>query len=116
MGKFILETVFIVVLGFAAQYFFPWWSIAIVAALAGMIFKFKNSFWAYLAGFTAVALLWGGYAVYLDAGNLQILSTKMGNLFGNISSTDMIYVTSLIGGLVGGLSAMTGNLGRNLFG
>ncbi len=104
----------IILIGGLTQLFLPWWSIAIIAAIVGFLFKFDNSGWSFLAGFLAVLLLWSGYAAYLDMGNAHILSERMGNLFGNISSGSVILLTGLIGGLVGGFFAMTGTLGQKM--
>lgn len=106
----------IIVIGGLTQLFLPWWAIVIVAAIVGFLFKFENSIWSFIAGFLAVLLLWSGYATYLDIGNAHILSERMGNLFGNISSGSVILLTGLIGGLVGGFFAMTGALGQNIIG
>jgi len=114
MKKLFTSTLLIILLGGLTQSFLPWWSIAIIAALVGFLFKFENSLWSFLAGFLAVLLLWSGYATYLDMGNAHILSERMGNLFGEISSGSVILLTGLIGGLIGGFFAMTGTLGQKL--
>ena len=116
MKKFFISTILIIIIGFLSQLFFPWWTIAIIATLIGFLFKFDNSLWSFLAGFLGVLLLWSGYAAYLDIENAHILSERMGNLFGNISSSGVIYLTGLIGGLVGGFFAMTGALGHKMIG
>ncbi|RMG87267.1 MAG: hypothetical protein D6714_02720 [Bacteroidetes bacterium] len=115
MKKFILETLFIVIIGFIAQLFLPWWIILVVAGLAGFLFNFKNSLAGYFAGFVAVSLLWGGYAGYLDAQNMGVLSSKMGALFGGMPGSKLVWVTGLLGGFLGGLACMAGNLGRKIF-
>ena len=114
MKKLITSILLIIILGGVTQLFLPWWSIAMVAAIIGFLFKFDHSLWSFLAGFLAVLLLWSGYAAYLDIENAHILSERMGNLFGNISSSGVIGLTGLIGGLVGGFFAMTGTLGQKM--
>jgi hypothetical protein len=108
-----LFTIFMIVAGFIAQLFLPWWSIAVVAAILSFIFDLKIglSFWA---GFLGAALLWGGFAGYLDALNEGILSARIGRLFGNVPGLVLIFITALIGGIFGGLGALTGSLGRQL--
>ncbi|MDF1867040.1 MAG: hypothetical protein P1U70_19560 [Saprospiraceae bacterium] len=115
MKKIIFEILLIIVLGFVAQLFLPWWIIIVVAGLVGFFFKFENSLSSYLAGFLAVSLLWGGFAGFLDASNLGLLSSKMGELFGGMGGSQMIYLTGLLGGILGGFAAMTGTLGRKMF-
>lgn len=114
MKKFSIQTVLIIVLGFAAQQFFPWWSIVIVAALIGAMFNFKNSLGSWLAGFVAVGLLWGGFAGFMNYGNLGLLSSNVGELMGGIDGSTLVYVTGLLGGVIGGFGAMTGTLGRKM--
>ncbi len=93
--------------------FLPWWVIGIVAAIAALVFRTKPVF-SFLAGFLGIALLWGLYAGYLDGQNESILSSQLGQIFKGLSSMGLILTTALIGGLVGGLSAMTGSLLRKL--
>jgi len=116
MKNFLISIFLIIAIGFPLQLLLPWWSIAMLTIAVGFLIKFDNSLWSFIAGFLAVLLLWSGYAAYLDMSNAHILSQKMGNLFGNISSGGVIALTGIIGGLVGGFFAMTGTLGRKLIG
>ncbi len=108
-----LFIVFVILAGFIAQQFLPWWIIAVIAAVLSFIFDIKigAGFWA---GFVAAALLWGGYAGYLDVQNEGILSARIGKLFGNMPGFMLVLITAIIGGVFGGLGAMTGSLGRRL--
>ncbi len=114
MKKFGLQTLIILVLGFVAQYFFPFWSIAIVAALVGFLFRYENSAVSFAAGTAAAALLWSGYAGLLNSANMAQLGGQIGSLF-KIGQGYLIPVTGFIGGLLGGLGAQTGTLARKLF-
>ena len=62
-------------------------------------------------GFVGVFLLWGIAAFQIDLGNESILSSRIGEIFG----ANMIVVTALIGGLLGGMGALTGTLGLRVF-
>lgn len=115
MKNFLFETLLIIVVGFIGHQFLDWWVILVVAFLAGCLFKFNNSFSSFMAGFVAVSLLWGGFASWLDAANLGLLSSRVGTLFGGIEGSYVVYLTGLLGGILGGFSAMTGTLGRKLF-
>ncbi|MBK7408242.1 MAG: hypothetical protein IPL49_16095 [Saprospirales bacterium] len=104
-----------VILGFVAQYFLPWWWVmAPVAFIVGLIFYSDQSFYPFLMGFFAGAILWWGMAYYLSTLNHDLLAGKMGRLFGDISPLGLEIVTGLLGGLIAGLGAMTANLGRRM--
>jgi hypothetical protein len=105
----------ILLLGVLAQLLFPWWSIAIVAFYVGFwVHDSPQKSMAY--GTAAVTLLWTIYAGWQSSANSGIMSGAISNLFGGkISGTQLIFFTGLLGGIVGGLAAMTGTLLRDLF-
>jgi hypothetical protein len=110
-----LGGVAILLLGVLAQWLFPWWSIAIVALYVGFwVHDSPTKSLAY--GTAAVMLLWTVYAGWQSSSNGGIMSGSIANLFGGkISGTQLIFFTGLMGGIVGGLAAMTGTLLRDLF-
>ena len=114
MKNILLGIVTIILLGGIVHQFTPWWSIVIVAAIVGIIFN-KHAGSSILYGFVGVLLLWGLAAYRLDICNESILSTRMGEIFGQIGSVGMIGATALLGGILGALGALTGTLGRRLF-
>ncbi|MEZ4952517.1 MAG: hypothetical protein R2825_02940 [Saprospiraceae bacterium] len=114
MIKAFLQIILTIVLGYVAQLYFPFWSMAVVAGLVALLFKYENSLAAFSAGFLAAFLLWCAYAYTLDLENLHLLTSKLGELF-KIGSSYLSYVTGFIGGLLGGFGAMTGALARKLF-
>ncbi|MEY4902939.1 MAG: hypothetical protein RLZZ292_754 [Bacteroidota bacterium] len=100
--------------GFIAGYYLDWWTLAVVAAVVAIIRNMspKESF-AY--GLLAGSTLWGMYAGWQNTANAGLLATKMGGLFPvKLTSANFIQVTTLMGGLLGGLGAMTGSLLRGL--
>ena len=113
MKKFGLQTLVILVLGSIAQYFFPFWSIAVVAALVGFFFKYENSAASFAAGLAAVSLLWSSYAGLLNTANASQLAGQIGQVF-KVGQGYLIPITGFIGGLLGGLGAQTGTLARKL--
>lgn len=110
MKNSIYGIIIIILLGLLVHQFTPWWSIAIVAAFVGAIYN-EHAGLSFLYGFVGVFLLWGIAAYQIDAGNESILSTRIGEIFG----ANMIIVTALIGGLMGGMGALTGTLGQRIF-
>lgn len=106
--RFVLATFLIVVAGFIAGLYLPWWSIAIVAFLVALLVP-QGIGRSFLSGFTGIFLLWGLLALWIDIKNESILSGKVAQLFflGN-HSVLLILATALIGALVGGFAAMSG--------
>ncbi len=114
MKKFGLQTLIILVVGFIAHQFLPYWATAVVAGLVGLLFRYENSAASFAAGFAAGTLLWSSYAWFLNSANLNSLSGMLGELF-KTNGAYLVYVTGLAGGLLGGLGAMTGTLARKMF-
>jgi FtsH-binding integral membrane protein len=105
----------VLVLGILAQLLFPWWSCAIVAFYVG-IWIADSPGKSYAYGFAAMLLMWSVYAGFQSLMNGGLIGTAFSNVFGGkISSAQLISATGFIGGLVGGFSAMTGTMLRDLF-
>lgn len=110
--KFILLVVLIALSSYLAELVFPWWSVALCAALiAGLIPS--RGFKAFLGGFLGVGLLWLFGALSLSIETDYILTRKVATLM-QLSSPVLIIVTALIGALTGGLGALTGHQLRML--
>lgn len=112
----------IVIAGFLAGYFFPWWSIAIVCFLVAFIFK-KSPGASYLLAFAASGALWSGYATYLNIMNEGIMFAKMQGLLLEFLKADSRLMKGVvnvimwggIGSIVGGFGALTGAYARRIF-
>src|ERR1700760_3734011 len=99
--KFLVTTALIALLSFICGLFFPWWTIAVAAFVVSLLIP-QRPYLAFLAGFTALFLLWGGMALGIDLANDSILSTRVaGVLPFHESSTLLILLTALGGALVG---------------
>lgn len=107
--KFIISLLLTALLSFAAGLYLPWWSIAVCAFIVSALI-IQQPFKAFLAGFAGVFLLWFIFSWSIDSSNEHILSHKIAQIFplGGISFL-LILVTSLVGGLVGGLAALSGS-------
>lgn len=110
--KFLIAFVLTAFLSYVGGLYMDWWVIAIAAFLVAAIIPLKP--WpAFLAGFSALFLLWGGLAWMIDMNNQQLLSAKVAELlFKTPSPALLILVTALIGGLVGGFAALTASFIR----
>ena len=112
--RFLLTILTIAVTAAIAEYILPWYFIAITAFIIGINARLTTAK-AFLAGFIAIATLWLIFTLIADIPNHHILSTRMAKLFKLPHYTLYIAVTSLIGGLVGGLSTWSGAHLRRLF-
>lgn len=101
-------------LGYLAHQQFDWWITAVVAAVVCFFIPI-NGAQSFAMGTAAFSLLWGIQANNLNAMNMELLSTKMGELFGDFKPMQLVYATSLIGGVLGGFGGMTGSLFRQIF-
>ena len=111
--KFLTATILTAILSFVSGLFLPWWGIAIVAlAVAALIHQQPLRAW--LSGFLGVFILWAGLAWWIDMQNQSVLSHKVASILplgGNTIA--IIAVTGFIGGLVGGLAALSGSFLRS---
>ena len=105
---------FILIVGNISRLGAPWWSVAPVAALAVLIFPLGPGR-AYLIGISAGALLWWLSALWLNMTNGGMLAGKVGQLFQGVQGVQLLALTALMGGLLGGFGALTGAYGRALF-
>ncbi len=110
--KFITSILLTALLSFVICLYLDWWAIALAAFLVA-IFIHQPPAKSFMTGFTALFLLWGGLAWWIDIKNEQVLSHKMASLlpFGG-SSFLLILVTAVIGALVAGLAAMAASYAR----
>src|SRR5581483_2474423 len=105
--KFIVTTVLIALLGFIGGLFLPWWTIAVAAFVVSALIP-QRPLAAFLAGFVAIFLLWGGMALVIDIANGHILATRVAGVLPlQGSSTLLLLITGLVGALVGGGGALT---------
>ncbi len=93
----------------------PWWIIFPIGIFSGVLVS--NKPWqSFLAGFSAIFLLWTAAAIHIDLATSSILSKQIGELFGGLSPVILALVSGATGGIVGGLSVLTGALLRGIVG
>ena len=107
--KFISTLIVIILLSLAAGIFFPWWSIAVVAFLVSVVIPQKPGV-AFLSGFLALFLLWGGLSFIISSNNHDILAHKVSQIIiKSDNPTMLVLMTALVGALVAGFAALTGS-------
>ena len=106
----------ILILSFASGYFLPWWVVAIAAFLAAL-FIGKTSGQSFFSGFSAVFVVWAVLALFKSVPNDHILASRVVQLFPLPNNWIwLLAVTALIGGLVGGMAALSGVLVKKALG
>lgn len=112
--RFVIALCAIITISYAVCLFLPWYSIAVVAAVIMFCIPIKNAK-AFLCGFFAIFLLWTFQTFAINANNNNILSIKLASLILKTPSPNLLIIaTGVIGGLVGGFAALTGNSLRHL--
>ncbi len=106
MKEFFIQIIVIMLLGYLLELFFPWWSIAIAAALVGTFLRSNANFWA---GFIGIGMLWLAGALLIDFTSPSQLATSVAEIL-MMNKLILLIITTLIGALVGGLSCLTGSL------
>lgn len=110
--KLIISILLIALLSAAACLYLPWWSIAVVAFVVSALIP-QRSVKAFLTGFIALFLLWGGLAWYISEQNNNLLAHKVSII---ILTQDnpvlLIVVTAAIGAVVAGFAALSGSYVR----
>lgn len=114
MKKFFLKILLIALLAWGLQYLTVWYAGPLMALAVNLFWKGSPS-QGFFTGFLGLGLLWLALVLYTDMHTGSILSTKMASILplkGNV--TLLIAITSLIGGLTGGLCGWLGAEARAL--
>lgn len=110
--KFLISFLLTALLSFSWALFFPWWIIAVAAFIVAALIP-QDRFKAFLCAFFALFILWGGQAMLIDNKNEHLLSVKVAQILPlGGSYIAVIFVTALIGGVIGGTGALTGSFLR----
>jgi hypothetical protein len=112
--KFIVSIIITALLAFAFCLYMPWWMVAVAAFLVA-IFIYQHPLRSFLTGFCGIFLLWLVLVLTINSSNDGILARKISMVIGlGESSFTLVLITILIGGITGGLGALTGSHLRRL--
>ncbi|MBC7743549.1 MAG: hypothetical protein H7096_00435 [Flavobacterium sp.] len=108
----------IFVISLILQFLLPWWIISPVAF--GLAFwKAKTGRYGFSAGFTAIFLLWSIMGLVRSIPNENRLANRVGEMLmlppNSFNWIIVLLITGIIGGLVGGISALAGFYIRESF-
>ena len=109
--KFTIAIILSAVAAYAAGIYgnLPWWSFVITNILIAVAIP-QRPVYAFLTGALGIGLLWFSLAFMIDNQNQHILSIKVANVLPlHGSFVALIILTTVVGALLGGLSALTGS-------
>ncbi len=106
--------VLLLIFSLAASYVFPWWIVAIIAFVASLLMANRAGH-AFGSGFLAIFLAWLVLSLFKSMPNEHQLAERVAQLFGLPHWTLLLLITCIIGGLVSGLSALSGFYVKQVF-
>jgi hypothetical protein len=107
--KSVLVFLITIVLVALIQWWLPWYSLALPTFIIGFVYHQKKAATAFLIGFLAVFLLWFAMIFIINQNNNSILANRLSLLFFKHQWIFLLmFVNSLIGGLVAGVSMLSG--------
>lgn len=104
----------IFIISLATSYVLPWWAVAAIA-FAMSVYAGTRPAQAFWSGFGAIFLVWTVIALFKSIPNNHMLAKRVAELFGLPNWIVLLFVTALIGGLVGGLAALAGLYVKRVF-
>ncbi len=99
----------ILVLSIVSSYFLPWWTIALIAFGTAYYIGNKPGK-AFMAGFGAIFVAWTILALIQSLPNHNMLAERVAKLMQLPNWIVLLLVTAFVGGLLGGMSALSGVL------
>lgn len=107
--KFVVSFLLMAFVSYAAGFYFPWWSIAIVVFIIAVIIP-QKPLKTFLCAFFSLFFLWSGLSYFISRNNENILAHKLSLLVFNFDSPVILLIfTGLIGGLVAGFAGLAGS-------
>lgn len=117
MKNFFISIALIAVASLLVSLVGTWWAF-VPAVFAVSYFITQKPGASFLAGFIALFALWVVYAYMQSTANEGLLAGKMAQLLAPLtqgSTTLLLLITGLTGGLLGAFAALSGNLTKAAF-
>ena len=112
--NFILRTLIIGISSYYIPSILPWWIIIIIPFILGSLFE-DNYLSHFLSGFIGTGVAWIFIILSIDFNTQSILSGKIIEILKVDSVNYLIILISVVGGIVSGLSLITGYSFRRIF-
>lgn len=107
--KTLVKILFIVVFGYIASLYLPFWSVAAVAFVGSLLIR-TSATSSFFSGFLAIFLVWSALAYMIDQETGSLLTDRVAQIFMGIPGIALVIITGVIGGLVAGLGSASGAL------
>ena len=104
----------ILLVAFLSGYVLPWWAPCIFTFVAAWLLG-KTSGQAFWSGFSGLSIAWLALALLKSFPNEHVVASRVAQLFHLPHWLLLMAVTVIIGGLVGGMSALSGLLVKRVF-
>ncbi|HMR81559.1 MAG TPA: hypothetical protein PKE30_00405 [Niabella sp.] len=105
--KFFISIITIAVISFITGLYLPWWSIALVSFIIALLIH-QRPLASFISGFASIFVFWMIIASLINTANNSILANRIGEMLGiGQNPVLLIFITALIGGLVGGFAALS---------
>mgnify|MGYP001034227486 CR=1 FL=1 len=114
MFKFGKKILFIMFVALVVHFVFPWWAVIVAIAIILVLKDASNGVVAFFEGFLSLALLWLFTILFIELMNDSTISDKIAAMFELNSGWLLILLTVFLGGMLGGLGALTGYLLRQV--
>lgn len=112
--KFFVSILLTALLAFALGLQLPWFTIALAACVVAFAIP-QNTNKTWWGGFLGVGLIWSVLCIISLLNGGSLMAKQMASILPLQGNTILLVVaTTLVGSLVGGLGALTGNFGRKL--
>jgi hypothetical protein len=110
--KFFTAFLLIGLISFVGCIYFPWWSIAIVSFIVGVLIP-QKPLWSFLSAFLSLFILWFAITYWISIKNEYVLAHKISLLILKKDSPEILMLlTALMGALVAGFGSLSGALLR----
>lgn len=106
--------VIIFIATFCSGFLFTWWAAAIIAFVA-TFYAGRTATQSFWSGFLAVASVWGIHALLKSVPNDHILADRVAKMVHLPGWIWLLIITMLIGGILGGMSALSGLFVKRAF-
>ncbi|MCE7068361.1 hypothetical protein [Dyadobacter sp. CY326] len=109
-----MNVIIIIIASALLQILLPWWIVAVVPFIV-FLARPATASAAFWTGFASIAIVWLAYGFYLHFTSDGAMSDRIAGIFSLPDGLLLLVVAAIVGGLTGGLAALSGCLTRRIF-